>query len=62
MNPPTWAKKATPPPLADVLNSPKFASISWYKNQSPRKIQAGMLTRKTGKIQVRTREAGYKTK
>ena len=59
MNPPTWAKKATPPPLAELLNSPKFASISWYKNQSPRKIQAGMLTRKMGKIQVRTRDPGY---
>jgi hypothetical protein len=36
MNPPTWAKNATPPPFAWALNSPKFASISWYKNHSPR--------------------------
>jgi len=27
--PPTCAKKATPPPLALALNSPKFASTSW---------------------------------
>jgi polyhydroxyalkanoate synthase len=27
--PPTWAKKATPPPLAEALNSPKLASMSW---------------------------------
>jgi hypothetical protein len=25
-----------PPPLADAWNSPKLASISWYKNHSPR--------------------------
>ena len=30
MNPPTWAKNATPPPFAWALNSPKSASISWY--------------------------------
>ena len=30
--PPTWAKKATLPPLAEALNNPKFASMSWYKN------------------------------
>ena len=24
------------PPFAEALNSPKFASISWYKNHSPR--------------------------
>jgi hypothetical protein len=36
MNPPTWAKNATPPPFAWALNRPKFASISWYKNHSPR--------------------------
>jgi hypothetical protein len=41
MNPPTWAKNATPPPFAEALNSPKLASMSWYKNHSPRKIQAG---------------------
>src|SRR5208282_3964141 len=35
-NPPTWAKNATPPPFAEALNSPKLASISWYKNQTPR--------------------------
>ena len=29
-----------------ALNSPKLASISWYKNHAPRKIQAGMRTRK----------------
>jgi hypothetical protein len=38
MNPPTWAKNATPLPFAEALNSPKLASMSWYKNQSPRKI------------------------
>jgi hypothetical protein len=36
MNPPTWAKNATPPPLALALNSPKFASMNWYRNHSPR--------------------------
>ncbi len=45
MNPPTWAKNATAPPFAWALNSPKSASMSWYKNQSPRKIQAGIRTR-----------------
>jgi hypothetical protein len=60
--PPTWAKNATPPPLAEVLNSPKLASMSWYRNHSPRKIQAGIWTRKTGKIHVRTREPGYRMK
>jgi hypothetical protein len=49
-NPPTWAKNATPPPFAEALNSPKLASISWYKNHSPRKIQAGIRIRK---VQVR---------
>jgi hypothetical protein len=38
--PPTWAKKATPPPLAEVLNSPKLASMSWQRNHNPRKIAA----------------------
>jgi len=61
-NPPTWAKNATPPPFAEALDSPKFASIGWYKNQRPSQIQAGILTRKTGKMYVRTREPGYKTK
>ena len=28
-NPPTWAKKAMPPPFAEALNSPKFASMNW---------------------------------
>ena len=60
--PPTWAKNATPPPFAEALNSPKLASISWYKNHSPRKTQAGIRTRKIGKIHVRTREPGYSTK
>jgi hypothetical protein len=46
---PTWAKNATPPPFAEALNSPKLAWISWYKNQAPGKIQAGIRTRKTGK-------------
>ena len=49
MNPPTWAKNATAPPFALALNSPKFASMSWYKNQSPRKIQAGIRTRNKGR-------------
>jgi hypothetical protein len=49
-NPPTWAKNATPPPLAVALKSPKLASMSWYRNHSPRRIQAGILTRKTGKM------------
>ena len=35
MNPPTWAKNATPPPFAEALNSPKLASMSWYKDHSP---------------------------
>jgi hypothetical protein len=47
-NPPTWAKKATPPPFADALNRPKFASTSWYRNHKPRKIQAGIRMRKIG--------------
>ena len=58
MNPPTWAKNATPPPFAEALNSPKLASMSWYKNHSPRQIYAGIRTRKTGKIHVRTRDPG----
>ena len=62
MNPPTWAKNATPPPFAWALNSPKLASMSWYKNHAPRKIQAGIRTRKTGKIHVRIRDPGYRTK
>ena len=62
MNPPMWAKNATPPPFAEALNSPKLASTSCYKNHSPRKIQAGILTRKTGKIHVRIRDPGYRTK
>ena len=28
-NPPTWAKNATPPPLAWALNNPKLPSTSW---------------------------------
>src|SRR5262249_39391324 len=35
--PPTWAKNATPPPLALAPKMPKFASTSWYRNQAPRK-------------------------
>ena len=42
MNPRTCAKNATPPPLAWALNRPKLASMSWYRNHSPRKIQAGI--------------------
>ena len=61
MNPPTWAKNATPPPFAEALNSPKLASMSWYKNHSPSQIQAGIWTRKMGKIQVRIRDPGYRT-
>ena len=62
MNPPTWAKNGTPPPLALALNSPKLPSISWYKNHSPSQIQAGTRTTKIGKIHVVTREPGYRTK
>ena len=57
-NPPTCAKNATPPPFAEALNSPKLASISWYKNHTPRKTQAGIRSRKIGKIHVRIREPG----
>ena len=46
------------PPFAEALNSPKLASMSWYKNHSPRKIQAGIRTRKIGKIHVRIRDPG----
>jgi hypothetical protein len=42
--PPTWAKNATPPPLAFAPKSPKFASKSWYRNQKPRKNQAEIRT------------------
>jgi hypothetical protein len=49
-------------PFAEALNSPKLASTSWYKNHSPSQIQAGILTRKMGKIQVRIRDPGYRTK
>jgi len=52
------AKNATPPPFPEALNSPKLASMSWYKNHSPRKIQAGIRTRKIGKMYVRIREPG----
>ena len=45
-------------PFAEALNSPKLASISWYKNHTPRKTQAGIRTRKIGKIHVRIREPG----
>jgi hypothetical protein len=58
MNPPTWAKNATPPPDAEALNSPKLASISWHKDHGPRMMQAWIRTRKTGKIHVRIREPG----
>ena len=34
MNPATWAKNARRPPFAEALNSPKLASMSWYKNHS----------------------------
>ena len=61
MNPPTWAKNATPPPFALAWNSPKLPSISWYRNHSPSQIQAGILTMKIGKIHVVTREPGYST-
>jgi hypothetical protein len=44
--------------LAEALNSPKSASMSWYKNHAPRKIQAGIRTMKIGKIHVRTHEPG----
>ena len=30
-------------PFAWALNNPKSASISWYKNHTPRKIQAGRV-------------------
>ena len=49
--------KATPPPFALVLNSPKSASMSWYKNHSLRKIQAGTRIRTKGTT-VRIREPG----
>src|SRR6478672_6585785 len=40
-NPPTWAKKATPPlSLWPVDSRPMLASKSWYRNQAPRKNQA----------------------
>jgi hypothetical protein len=58
MNPPTWAKNATPPPFGWALNSPKFASISWHRNHTPWKIQAGIRTRKIGKMKVSTPRAG----
>ena len=58
MNPPTWAKNATPPPFAEALNSPKLASMSWCKNHSPGKIHAGIRTKKIGKIHVRIRDPG----
>jgi hypothetical protein len=45
-------------PFAGALNSPKLASMSWYKNHSPKKIQAGIRTRKIGKIHVRIRDPG----
>ena len=45
-------------PFAEALNSPELASMSWYKNHTPRKIQAGIRTRKTGKIHVRIRDPG----
>ena len=60
MNPPTWAKNATPPPFAEALNGPKFTSISWYKDHGPRMIQAGIRTRKIGKMCVRIREPGWR--
>src|SRR5580700_5466778 len=43
-------EERTPPPFAEALNSPKLASMSWYKNHGPRKIQAGIRTRKIGKM------------
>jgi len=48
------AKTAAPPPFAEAPNSPRLASMSWYKNHSPRKIP----TRKAGKMYVRIREPG----
>jgi hypothetical protein len=60
MNPPTWAKNATPPPFAEALNGPKFTSISCHKDHGPRMIQAGIRTRKIGKMCVRIREPGWR--
>ena len=38
MNPTTCAKNATPPRFGWALNSPKFASISWYRNHAVREV------------------------
>jgi hypothetical protein len=56
-NPPTWAKKATPPLLPVVERRLALASMTWYTNHDPRKNQAESLT---GKITNRpsTRELG----
>ena len=45
-------------PVRRGAEQPKLASMSWYKNHSPRKIQAGIRTRKIGKIHVRIRDLG----
>ncbi len=46
------------PRFAETLNSPELASMSLYKDHSPRKIQAGIRTRKIGKTHVRIRDPG----
>ena len=44
-------------PFAEALNSPTLATTSWFKNHSPRKIQAGIRTRKIGKMYMSIRES-----
>jgi hypothetical protein len=62
MNPPTWAKNATPPPVRRGAEQPEARLDELVQNHSPRKIQAGILTRKIGKIHVRIRDPRYRTK
>src|SRR5262249_16040146 len=56
-NPPTWAKNATPPPLAVADKIPKLASITWQRNKAQRKYQAG-IRNGNAKKSVRIREFG----
>src|SRR5207245_9317863 len=57
-NPPTWAQKATPPPVVmpSVLMPPRNCRM----NHHPRMITAGIGTRKMN-TRVSTRERGNKT-
>jgi hypothetical protein len=47
------SEEGNPAAVADALKRPKFASTSWYRNQKPRKYQAGIRTgKKTTQVRI----------